>query len=82
MNVDKALENILKLKLVKYDFKPEFHDINGGLKSDLGVLAQELREVIPDAVVESSDMVLSNGEVVENFLHVKKVINKASILTH
>jgi hypothetical protein len=36
-------------------------------------MAQELREVIPDAVVESGNIVLENGDLVENFLHVNKV---------
>jgi len=38
-----------------------------------GIMAQELREVIPDAVVESGNIVLENGDLVENFLHVNKV---------
>ena len=37
-----------------------------------GVLAQEVREIIPEAVVETRDVQLSNGEVVEKFLHVDK----------
>lgn len=36
-------------------------------------MAQELKEIIPDAVVESGDLVLSNGDLVNNFLHVNKV---------
>jgi hypothetical protein len=39
----------------------------------LGVLAQEVKEIIPDAVVESSDVVLSNGVVIDKLLHVNKV---------
>lgn len=37
-----------------------------------GVLAQEIREILPEAVVQTNDITLSNGEVVENFLHVDK----------
>ena len=42
-------------------------------KKKKGIIAQELREVIPDAVVESGDMILANGDLVNNFLHVNKV---------
>lgn len=38
----------------------------------IGVLAQEVREIIPEAVLQTSDLTLSNGQVVENFLHVDK----------
>jgi hypothetical protein len=37
-------------------------------------LAQNVKEVIPDAVVETGNVLLSNGEVINNFLHVNKVI--------
>jgi myelin regulatory factor len=73
INPNIALGNISKLKLYQYDFKPEFAEINGGIQSDYGILAQELREIIPDAVVETGDLVLSNGEIVNHFLNVKKV---------
>jgi hypothetical protein len=62
--------------LYKYDFTSSFLEINGGLKSDIGVLAQEVKEVIPDAVVESNDVVLPNGVVINKFLHVNKVLLK------
>lgn len=38
------------------------------------MLAQSVKEVIPDAVVETGDVLLSNGEIINNFLHVNKVI--------
>lgn len=31
-----ALEKVKRLKLYKYDFKPEFSNVNGGVKSDMG----------------------------------------------
>ena len=40
---------------------------------DTGVLAQELLEILPDAVRETGDIVLPNGQRVENFLVVNKV---------
>lgn len=39
---------------------------------DTGVIAQEIREVLPDAVQEAGSVVLSNGEVIDNFLLVNK----------
>ena len=36
------------------------------------MLAQELRETIPDAVFETGDLDLNNGNMIENFLHVDK----------
>lgn len=73
MNVEEALENLKKLELYKYDFRPEFTDLNGGFKSDLGVLAQDLQKIIPEAVIKSGNVMLSNGEIVENLLVVDKV---------
>ena len=32
-----ALEKFKRLKLYKYDFKPEFVEVNGGVKSDMGI---------------------------------------------
>lgn len=37
VNPNDALDNVSKLKLYKYDFKPEFVDVNGGIKSDYGM---------------------------------------------
>jgi hypothetical protein len=42
------------------------------MSSDVGMLAQELKECIPDAVVETGDLNLKNGETIKNFLHVDK----------
>lgn len=39
---------------------------------DTGVIAQEVREVLPDAVQEAGSVILSNGEVIDNFLLVNK----------
>jgi len=37
------------------------------------VLAQNLKEIIPEAVIETKDIILSDGTVVEKFLNVNKV---------
>lgn len=39
---------------------------------DTGVIAQEIREVLPDAVQEAGSIILPNGEVIDNFLLVNK----------
>lgn len=39
---------------------------------DTGVIAQEVREVLPDAVQETGSVLLPSGEVIENFLVVNK----------
>lgn len=39
---------------------------------DTGVIAQEVREVLPDAVREAGSVWLDSGQVIENFLYVNK----------
>lgn len=39
---------------------------------DTGVIAQEVREVLPDAVQEAGSVLLPSGEVIDNFLLVNK----------
>ncbi|XP_055316993.1 uncharacterized protein LOC129576268 isoform X2 [Sitodiplosis mosellana] len=39
---------------------------------DTGVIAQEIREVLPDAVQETGNILLPSGEVINNFLVVNK----------
>lgn len=47
--------------------KPEVIDV-----IDTGVIAQEVREVLPDAVQEAGSVLLPSGEVIDNFLLVNK----------
>ena len=42
------------------------------MSSDVGVIAQELKTAIPDAVIETGDLELKNGQTIKNFLHVDK----------
>uniref|UniRef100_A0A1A9X4A1 Myelin regulatory factor n=1 Tax=Glossina brevipalpis TaxID=37001 RepID=A0A1A9X4A1_9MUSC len=73
------LRNLQKIRIVRYRLEPEFA-LHSGLKCkngsgdivDTGVIAQEVREVIPDAVQEAGSIVLPNGNVIENFLLVNK----------
>lgn len=74
------LRNLQKIRIVRYRYEPEFA-VHSGLRResdtreivDTGVIAQEVREVIPDAVQEAGSVVLPNGNVIENFLLVNKV---------
>lgn len=73
------LRNLQKIRIVRYRLEPQFA-VHSGLKCpndnkdivDTGVIAQEVREVIPDAVQEAGSVVLPNGDVIENFLLVNK----------
>ncbi|XP_005179094.1 uncharacterized protein LOC101890415 isoform X2 [Musca domestica] len=73
------LRNLQKIRIVRYRLEPQFA-LHSGLKThkdeedivDTGVIAQEVREVIPDAVQEAGSVVLPNGNVIENFLLVNK----------
>ncbi|XP_075168973.1 uncharacterized protein LOC142241118 isoform X2 [Haematobia irritans] len=73
------LRNLQKIRIVRYRLEPQFA-LHSGLKCnrdeedivDTGVIAQEVREVIPDAVQEAGSVVLPNGSVIENFLLVNK----------
>jgi len=40
---------------------------------DTGVIAQEVREIIPEAVKETGNVELANGQKIDNFLVVNKV---------
>lgn len=74
------LRNLQKIRIVRYRYMPEFA-VHSGLRQesdtreieDTGVIAQEVREVIPDAVQEAGSVVLPNGNVIEKFLLVNKV---------
>lgn len=41
--------------------------------SRAGVIAQEVQEILPEAVKDTGDLVFSNGKTLENFLVVNKV---------
>lgn len=73
------LRNVKKLKIVKYQYKPEFlrqlpedaqHQALS--KERTGVIAQDVQKVIPEAVSTSGSCRLQNGETVEDVLIVDK----------
>ncbi|XP_066276187.1 myelin regulatory factor-like [Branchiostoma lanceolatum] len=69
-----ALTNVAQLKVYNYNYKPEFAEKMGiDQVDDKGVLAQEVKEVIPDAVIETGeDIALEGGETINNLLVVNK----------
>ena len=64
--------------MVEYQYKPEylekFSDEERAQmkKKQTGVIAQELRKVLPDAVESSGDLILGAGAEVNNMLIVNK----------
>ncbi|XP_068218449.1 myelin regulatory factor-like protein isoform X3 [Palaemon carinicauda] len=69
------LKNVSNLRVVTYAYKDEFAE-TAGIRPDevfdTGVIAQEVKEVIPDAVKTTGDLTLSNGDKIDNFLFVNK----------
>lgn len=76
LDTSKQLENISQLKVYQYSFNEEFSEF-AGLSDDecleTGVLAQEVSLVLPDAVRETGDVLLPNGQRIDKFLVVNKV---------
>lgn len=69
------LKNVSNMRIVRYQFKPSFAKEVGISTTELngtGVLAQEVQKILPEAVKETGDIVLCDGETIENFLVVNK----------
>lgn len=69
------LRNVQQLRVVRYRYAPEFAQHSGlGIKQheDTGVIAQEVQQILPEAVLPAGDIVLPNGQRIENFLLVNK----------
>lgn len=61
---------------MRYKYNPEFARLIGISDADAvdtGVIAQEVQNIIPEAVKESGDVELPNGQKINNFLVVNKV---------
>lgn len=73
----KQLRNVQRLRVVRYEYEPGFAaQLNrggDGETADTGVIAQEVAQVLPEAVSPAGDLVLENGQTVDNFLVVNKV---------
>lgn len=69
------LKNVSSIRVVRYQFTPEFAKQVGIKEEELtgtGVIAQEVQQVIPDAVKEEDDVILPNGKKIEKLLVVNK----------
>uniref|UniRef100_A0A336MI79 CSON000329 protein n=1 Tax=Culicoides sonorensis TaxID=179676 RepID=A0A336MI79_CULSO len=80
LDTSQQLENVQKIRVVKYRYEPEFA-IHSGLAdandssieiTDTGVIAQEVQKVLPDAVQPAGSIILPNGQIIDNFLLVNK----------
>ncbi|XP_063702142.1 myelin regulatory factor-like protein isoform X2 [Culicoides brevitarsis] len=80
LDTSQQLENVQKIRVVKYCYEPEFA-LHSGLVdandtaieiTDTGVIAQEVQKVLPDAVQPAGSIILPNGQIIDNFLLVNK----------
>ncbi|XP_049893806.1 myelin regulatory factor-like protein [Epinephelus moara] len=70
---EQQLKRITQMRLVEFDYKPEFASVMGiDHTHQTGIIAQEVKELLPSAVMEVGDVSCSDGETIENFLMVDK----------
>ena len=78
IDTKKQLENVQKINVVEFKYKPEY--LSGFSESEkaalqkrqVGVIAQDVGAIIPDAVESAGDVTLANGRPVNNMLIVNK----------
>lgn len=73
LDTKQQLSNVQKLRVVKYDYDEGFAE-SAGLRgrADTGVIAQEVKSVLPDAVVPAGDLLLPDGKLIDDLLVVNK----------
>ncbi|XP_057634018.1 myelin regulatory factor isoform X5 [Chionomys nivalis] len=74
VDTTEQLKRISRMRLVHYRYKPEFAASAGieATSPETGVIAQEVKEILPEAVKDTGDVVFANGKTIENFLVVNK----------
>ncbi|XP_050180653.1 myelin regulatory factor-like protein isoform X2 [Myiozetetes cayanensis] len=73
VDTNEQLRRITQMRLVEYDYKPEFASVMGIKDThETGIIAQEVKELLPEAVREVGDVACDDGEKIENFLMVDK----------
>ncbi|XP_041636371.1 myelin regulatory factor-like protein [Cheilinus undulatus] len=70
---EQQLKRITQMRIVEFDYKPEFASSMGiDHTHQTGIIAQEVKELLPSAVTEVGDISCSDGEKIHNFLMVDK----------
>ena len=78
VDTKQQLQNLQKIKVVEFNYRPEYlasfsDEEQAALKRrQVGVIAQDVGKIIPDAVESTGDVVLSDGKQVNNMLIVNK----------
>ncbi|XP_054844889.1 myelin regulatory factor-like protein [Eublepharis macularius] len=73
VDTHEQLRRIAQMRLVEYDYKPEFASVMGiNQTHETGVIAQEVQQLLPRAIREAGDFTCENGERVDHFLMVDK----------
>ncbi|XP_052800513.1 myelin regulatory factor-like isoform X2 [Mya arenaria] len=69
------LKKVSGIKLYNYKYSADYADHVGlpeDKRKDTGVIAQEVRDILPDAVVDTGDVRFKNGGEIKNMLVVNK----------
>ncbi|XP_062239217.1 myelin regulatory factor-like protein isoform X1 [Platichthys flesus] len=70
---EQQLKRITQMRIVEFDYKPEFASTMGmDHTHQTGIIAQEVKQLLPDAVKEVGDVTCTDGEMIHNFLMVDK----------
>lgn len=70
---EQQLKRITQMRIVEFDYKPEFASSMGiDQTHQTGIIAQEVKELLPSAVKEVGDVSCSDGDKIHNFLMVDK----------
>ncbi|KAJ3612025.1 hypothetical protein NHX12_020302, partial [Muraenolepis orangiensis] len=73
VNSEDQLRRITQMRIVEYDYKPEFASSMGiDHIHQTGIIAQEVKELLPAAVTDVGDVTFSDGEQIPCFLMVDK----------
>ena len=76
VDTKEQLRNVAALRVVHYNYTDQFAETAGLRKderADTGVIAQEVKIIIPEAVRPAGNIILPDGSQIENFLVVNKV---------
>ncbi|XP_029969911.1 myelin regulatory factor-like protein [Salarias fasciatus] len=70
---EQQLKRINQMRIVEFNYRPEFAS-TVGIDEDhqTGVIAQEVKELLPRAVKQAGDITCSDGETIKNLLMVDK----------